>query len=245
MLKTNIFAKANDDAIKAIAIATKYAEYNMTIELIIDKETALMAKIQNPKKTATTEMIDGWKSELEELQKEEAEIIKKAEAIEATATPIIEVIGDKLLRIIACADNSKLEKYAITWEDDESAKLYDALCNIHELDTDKIDAGNFKKSTDIIEKIVRINLTFPETEYTDKITIRLNGSDIKMINEAWVRGFRNKYSRDRENEITTYKDTKATYLVTRKKTKDGTYKYDWTRFNAILVKIAIAKIAAK
>lgn len=65
-----------------------------------------------------------------------------------------------------------------------------------------------------------------------------------MINEAWVRGYRNKYKKNKENGEITYKETSPSYLVSRRK-KNGEITYDWSKFNAILVKIVIAKIASK
>lgn len=244
MLKTNLFAKANNETLKNIALAVKYEYYEMIAELLTDKATALIAKIENPKKNTTEDMIKGWKSELEEVNKELDATVDKALALEEIVAPIIAIIPQKILRILASAENSKLEKYAIEWADDEAEALYDALCNIHEIDMDKINTANFKKSNDILAKIVRLNLTFEETEYSDKLAIRLNNTDLRMINEAWVRGFRNKYNKDKDNDTVTYKNTTAQYLVSRRK-KDGEYVYDWSRFNAIIVKIAIAKIASK
>lgn len=242
MLKTNLFAKADEVTRANIAKAIKYMGYNMMVEMLSDKICALAAKIANPKKGTTPEMIEGYKSELAELEKDCKKYSDKAVALEEVVAPYIDVLPESLLRIIACADNSKLEKYAISWTDEESEDLYRAMCNIHDIDIDKVNTANFKKSTDILCKIVRLNLTFPETEYSEKVAIRLNNSDLRMINESFIRGFRNKYTTDKESEITTFKEVKAQTLVTAKN-KKGEVVYDWTRFNAILVKIAIAKIA--
>ena len=244
MLRTNLFAKVSDVDCANIALAVKFEYYNMMIELLTDKVTALMAKVANPKKGTTEEMIKGWESEIEVTNQSIDEYDEKACAIEDIVAPYLEVIDEKLLRILACAEQTKLEKYAIEWTDDESEALYEALCNIHDVDIDKIKTINFKKSTDIIEKIVRLNLTIPETEYNDKVAVRLNATDLRMINEAWVRGFRNKYKKNKDTDEITYKETSPSYLVSRRK-KDGEMVYDWSKFNAILVKIAIAKIASK
>lgn len=242
MLKTNLFKKATDEELKGIMFAVKYEGYNMMIECISDKVCALAARIAKPKANATEEMIEGWKSELEVLEAEEAAYVEKAVELEEIVEPYINTIPRDLLRILACADIPKLEKYAISWEDDESEALYNALCNIHEIDLDKVNTANFKKSTDILEKIVRLNLTFPETEYSEKVVIRLNTNDLRMINESFIRGFRNKYKSEKDSDIVEFKEHKAQTIVGTKK-KDGEKVYDWSRFNAILVKIAIAKIA--
>lgn len=242
MLKTNLFAKVQNEKLAEIALAVKYEGYNMMVEMLSDKVCALAARIAKPKKNTTQEMIDGWKSELEVLEAEENAYAEKAVALEEKVAPYIDAIPQDLLRILACADMPKLEKYAISWEDEESEDLYNALCNIHEIDLDKVNPANFKKSTDILCKIVRHNLTFAETEYTEKVVIRLNNSDLRMINESFIRGFRNKYKSEKDSEIVEFKEHKAQTIVGTKK-KDGEKVYDWTRFNAILVKIAIAKIA--
>ena len=245
MLRTNLFDRTNDENKINIALAVKYEYFNMMVELLTDKATALILKIEKPKKGTTEAMLEGYKSELEETNKAIDEYAKKAIALEDVVAPYINTIDEKLLRIMACAEQTKLERYAIAWSDEESEALYEALCNIHDTNMDNVKTANFKKSTDILEKIVRLNLTFEETEYNDKVCIRLNTTDLRMINEAWVKGFRNKYSKNKKEDIITYKDTVANYLVSRRKDKDGGYKYDWSRFNAILVKIAIAKISAK
>lgn len=244
MLTTNLFKKVSEDTTMAkIALTIKYEGYKMAIEILNDKAVALQKRIENKSGAATAEMIKGYKSELAEVLKAIEENNAKAEELTATAEEIESVIDSKLIRILASAENSKYEKYAITWTDEESEDLYNAMCNIHGFDYDKLKSGNFKKSTDLLEKIVRIALSFPETEYTEKVTVRLNTNDLRLIGETWVVGARNKYSKDKKADKVTYKATEEKFIVTKRQKKNEDPTYNWSKFNAVLVKIAIAKIA--
>lgn len=243
MLTTNLFNKANNEAMVDIATAIKAEGWMMMVKVLEDKETALEKKIENKNGTATPEMIEGYKSELEEVCKEITNLINKAGEVIATVEKVEAIIDKKLIKILACAENSKFEKYAIEWSDEEAEDLYDAMCNIHGINGDEVDNNNIKKSTDIIEKIVRLNLSFPETEYTEKVTVRLNKSDLRLINETWVRGSRNTYKKSKKEGTIEYKSTELKFVVSKRQKKNEDAVYDWSRFNAVLVQIALAKIA--
>lgn len=243
MLTTNLFNKANNEAMVDIATAIKAEGWLMMVKVLEDKETALEKKIENKNGTATPEMIEGYKSELEEVRKEITNLINKAGEVIATVEKVEAIIDKKLIKILACAENSKFEKYAVEWSDEEAEDLYDAMCNIHGINGDEVDNNNIKKSTDIIEKIVRLNLSFPETEYTEKVTVRLNKSDLRLINETWVRGSRNTYKKSKKEGTIEYKSTELKFVVSKRQKKNEDAVYDWSRFNAVLVQIVLAKIA--
>lgn len=242
MLTTNLFNKANNEAMVEIATAIKAEGWLMMVKVLEDKETALEKKIENKNGTATPEMIEGYKSELEEVRKEITNLINKAGEVIATVEKVEAIIDKKLIKILACAENSKFEKYAIEWTDEDAEDLYDAMCNIHGI-SDEVDNNNIKKSTDIIEKIVRLNLSFAETDLTEKVTVRLNKSDFKLINETWVRGSRNTYKKSKKEGTIEYKSTELKFVVSKRQKKNEDAVYDWSRFNAVLVQIVLAKIA--
>lgn len=244
MLKTNLFAKVTDDKVMAnIAIAIKAEGNKMMVSVLEEKVTSLEKRIENKNGTATVEMIEGYKSELAEVTKNIEALEAKIAEVATITAEVEEVIDAKLLRILACAENSKYEKYAISWSDEEAEALYNAMCNIHDFDGDKLNTANFKRSTDILEKVVRLALSFAETEYTEKVNVRLNKNDLRLINETWTTGAKNKYHKDNKNDTVEYKATEARFIVSKKQKKGEDAVYNWSKFNAILVKIAIAKIA--
>jgi len=240
MLKTNLFNHVADDKMQMFALAVKCEACDMTVTLNSEKVAKLERRLS---KEENEKIKEGIKAEIDIITAENDKMQQFIDNIADEVAPVYDEVDIKLLRVLACVDNSKLEKYAIEWTDADSEALYNAMCNKHDVDFDKVDSANFKKSNDLLEKIVRLNCTIEESEYNQRINIRLTNNDLRMIDEAWVRGFRNKYKSIKDTDDKEYKETTANYLVRRKGSAKKGYTYDWSNFNALIVKIMIAKIA--
>lgn len=244
MFKTNLFSKVSNDKVMAnIAIAINAEGNKMMVSVLEEKVASLEKRIENKNGTATVEMVEGYKSELAEVTKNIEALEAKIAEVETITAEVEEVINPKLLRILACVDNSKLEKYAISWTDDEAEALYNAMSNINGFSFDKINSANFRKSEELVEKIVRMNLSFAETEWTEKVNVRLNTNDFRIINQTWTTGAKVKYSRNKKEDTVEFKAIEERFIVSKHQKKGENAVYNWSKFNAVLVKIAISKIA--
>ena len=231
MFTTNLFSKADDKAMANIAIAINAEGNKMMVSVLEEKVASLEKRIENKNGVATVEMVEGYKSELAEVTKNIEALEAKIAEVETITAEVEKVVDRKLLKILACVDNSKFEKYAISWTDDEAEALYNAMSNINGFNADKIDTANFKKSNDIIEKIVRLNLSFAETEWTNKVNVRLNANDFRILNQTWTTGAKVKYSRNKKEDTVEFKAIEERFIVSKRQKKGEDAVYNWSKFN--------------
>lgn len=141
-----------------------------------------------------------------------------------------------VLRVLGSWDNSKLVKYAII-PAFQSPELYEALETIH-INSKAGDNGNivmskevkdaYKKASDELERIIKVTFSLPfETEYTSKTRVKLTAEDKKLLNDCYIRGFKNKFDVD-DDGVVTFKKRQINTLVKAKKdrkTQEVTYDY--------------------
>lgn len=155
-----------------------------------------------------------------------------------------------VLRVLASWDNSKLTKYAII-PVFESPRLYEALEAIH-INSKAGENGNitmskevkeaYKKASDELETIIKTTFSLPfETEYTSKTRVKLTAEDKKLLNDCYVRGFRNKFATDDETGVVSFKKRQINTLVKAKKDKkSGEIKYDYSALASTISAIVIS-----
>ena len=244
-------ATINDQA--AFSQAVKYAGLSMTLELVSDQISALDKKIENKGGKYTPDEVEGFKSkktllevDKETFEEESAGIIAVYESVKDSMVESgsIPENVDNILRVIAAAENSKLEKYALKRLG--TVEIYNNLMACHDLSRSndnglaiigKNDRAAFDAAQDAIQRELREALTLEESDYTEKLTVRFN------------RGFSNQYDvtkDDQGNEVSrVYKGVKVSRSIMTKKSKDGDVKYNFGKFNETVTRLAIGKIAAK
>lgn len=151
-----------------------------------------------------------------------------------------------ILRLSACGDNKKFFKLVVV-TCPEVGVIYEAMEQIHRYDGDFSENGEridyakskvaFKSVAGEISKALRSMFSiFVESEYTKKVSLRFNKTDLGHIHECYVKGFDVKtYKKDGETVVTggTYKT-----VITKRQDKDGNITYEGGQFFELLAKMA-------
>ena len=269
MLKTNIFsATINDSQRVEFATAVSYSEFIMLIELAQSQIQSLQKKIESNKKPMkngfykyTENEIKGFEDKIAQLKEDIKGYEDKVSECKKSYDKVIKalVVGEnskdnvvRLLRVIATANNSKLEKIALQSLNGD-AELYSALEVCHDYTTAVTEDGsktmtkkvkdNYKLASGMIQKILKVSLSLPTpTEYTDEVRIKFDKNRIYMIQDAYVQGYTNKFSKEEDGSI-SYNGTTAKTLVSKKTDKEGNDTYNWDRFNKVVCTLTVGVIA--
>lgn len=142
-----------------------------------------------------------------------------------------------VLRVLGSWNNSKLVKYAII-PAFESPELYNCLESIHTLSKAGEDGQiimskevkqAYKNASKELESIIKKTFSLPfETPYTDKTRVKLTAEDKKLLNDCYVKGFKNKFSVDAKTGEVSFSERQVNTLVKvkeNKKTGKVTYNY--------------------
>lgn len=263
MLTINFKNTATDNDVRAFSEAVKWAGLSMTIEMTEDAISRLDKKIENKANKYTIKQVDAFKDERESLKSD----LEKYQSDADSILPVYESVKDAIVdggsipenvdnifRCIAAAENSKLEKYALKRLG--TVEIYNNLMVCHDI-TKSNDSGiaviskdlraAYDAAQDAIQRELRESLSLEESAYTEKTTIRFNKTDMRLIHETFVRGFSNQYEIEKDedgNEVSrTYKGVKVSHAIATKKTKDGDMKYNFGKFNEIVARLVIGKLA--
>ncbi len=262
MLNINFKENATKEDRTAFAVAVQYSGLTMSISMTEDQIGSLEKKIENKKGTYTTAEVEGFKAkkilleaDLENFQEDAASIIGVYESVRDAMIENGSDEGnvDNVLRCIAAAENSKLEKYAL--KNLGTVEIYNSLATCHDIKRSndlggqimgKAEKAAYASAEDAIQRALREALSLEESPYTEKLTVRFNKTDLRLIHETFIKGFSNKYEiekDDKGNEISrTYKGVKVAKSITTKKTDDG-MKYDFRQFNTVVARLVIGKLA--
>lgn len=269
MLRTNIFSATINDSQRAeFASAVSYSEFIMLIELATAQIQSLEKKIESNKKPMknnkyrfTDSEIKAFKEKIESIKADIAEYESKVAEFKPTYDKVVKalVVGEnskdnviRLLRMIATANNSKLEKIALQSLNGD-VELYNALEVCHDYTTAITDDGgktmtkkvkdNYKLASGMIQKILKVSLSLPTaTEYTNEIRIKFDKNRVYMIQDAYVQGYANKFSKEEDGSI-SYSGTVSKTLISKKTDKEGNDTYNWDRFNKVVCTLAVGVIA--
>jgi len=269
MLNTNIFSETINDAQKVeFATAVSYSEFTMLIELAQAQIAGLQKKIEGNKKPMkngvykyTENEIKGFKEKIEQIKKDITGYEEKVAEFKPVYDKVVEAMAIganvkdnvvRLLRVIATANNSKLEKIALqSLNGDE--ELYNALEVCHDYTSAVTEDGartmtkkvkdNYKIAQGAIQRILKVSLSLPTaTEYTGEVRIKFDKNRVYMIQDAYVQGYTNKFSKEEDGSI-SYSGTVAKTLVSAKTDKEGNKTYNWDRFNKVVCTLAVGVIA--
>lgn len=260
----------NEESIKArieLATAVKFEELDMVLSLNNDSIKSLEKKIENKSGKYTCEQVEGFKSEKKLLEEEIAKIEEKVAEVrpiydkviaEMTKIPEGSEYGNKLenvrniLRVIATADNTKLEKYALV-ESIGTSELYEALEKCHSFDN-VTDNGNrvqgkalkdaYVKAESEVRSILKNTLSLPfATYYTESLRVKFNGTTMAKVHECYVTGISNKYEKDKESGDITFKGHKVNTLISAKTDKSGNTTYNFTKLATLIARLTVEYIA--
>lgn len=151
-----------------------------------------------------------------------------------------------VLRVVACAENSKLYKYAII-PAFQNEDLYNCLEAIH-VNNEVVEEGYstnskervalYKSAQEQLDNIMRDTFSLPvATVYTTGLRVKLNAQDRKVLHDVYVKGFSNKFDKKDSGEI-AFLSRKYTTAV--KKTRNGV---DYSGLATDIAKLVISKYA--
>lgn len=153
-----------------------------------------------------------------------------------------------VLRVLGSWNNSKLVKYAII-PAFQSPALYEALETIH-ITSKAGENGNitmskevkeaYKKASQELESIIKNTFSLPfATEYTDKTRVKITAEDKKLLNDCYIRGFKNKFDTNDDGVVTFKKRQINTLVKAKKNRKTGEVSYDYSGLASTISNIVI------
>lgn len=250
--------EATIDQTKDFMLAVEHEESEMTIQLIKDDITRTKKRLDNldSSETKTEEQKDLERKALEEkLAELEKDLESEQEDSAFTRETYEKVIADMtqenhdhfkndkdvvrtVLRVLATWNNSKLVKYAII-PAFESPALYEALEAIHinsnagedgALVMSKEVKEAYKKASQELETIIKKTFSLPfATPYTEKTRVKLTAEDKKLLNDCYVKGFKNNFSIDEKTGSVNFNKRQINTLVKAKRNKKtNKMEYDYS-----------------
>ena len=217
---------------------------------------------------ATADEIKVAQAKLEKLRAEYAEIKKQQESVTDNYTTVLTAISSahndhaqndetavrNILRLSCCDDNSKFFKLAILTKDTFES-FYDSMVSLHDMDSDEIGANGLRKYSDksnavadtlekdiqgLIKKMFSVSI---ENEYTKKVNVKFNKTDLSCVHETFVTGLSVDIKNSKKTG-TTVDGVSFRYAIEKieKKGKDPEYK--GVRFKETLAKLAFNKLFA-
>ena len=250
--------EATIDQTKDFMLAVEHEESEMTIQLIKDDVTRTKKRLDNldSSETKTEEQKELERKALEEklvelekaLESEQEDSAFTQETYEKVIADMTQENHDHfkndkdvvrtVLRVLATWNNSKLVKYAII-PAFESPELYEALEAIHinsnagedgALVMSKEVKEAYKKASQELETIIKKTFSLPfATPYTEKTRVKLTAEDKKLLNDCYVKGFKNNFSIDEKTGSVNFNKRQINTLVKAKRNKKtNKMEYDYS-----------------
>ena len=266
MLKINFLNQSiNDEQTIELATTVKFEELDMILSLNNDNIKSLSTKIENKQGKYTEEEVEAFKVQKQKLEAENLAINERVEEARPVYEKVLEAIANSgngefcngvdntrnVLRVVACAENSKLFKYALLSAIDND-DLFNAMEVCHNIDNNNDLGGTkqtkevkeaYKKAENQIQNILKTTLSLPfASDYTDVCRNKYNGADLKLLHECYVVGFSNKY--DVKDNSTVFTGREVKKLINKKVNSKGEVTMNYKKFAEAICKLTIAKISA-
>ena len=252
MIIKNLKDMTNTTLVNAFTNAITWEKCDMCLALNADamkKQESIISKDDS-----TPDEIKVAQAKLEKLREEYAEIKKQQEGVTDDYNTVLYTVSSahndhaqndetavrNILRLSCCDDNSKFFKLAIlTKETFES--FYDSMVQLHDMDSDEIGANGLRKYSDksnavanalekdihgLIKKMFSIQI---ENEYTKKVNVKFNKTDLNCMHETFVTGL----SVDMKNSKktgTTVDGVSFRYAIEKVEKKDKKQKKQHSKF---------------
>lgn len=264
----NSTAMSNSDLVTDMMSAITYEANTMSIKINDDSIAAQNKIIANKDGGYTEDEIASAKAKKDKLEAaNDALRLENEELEDAHNAVITAVIGAStdvaindvnairnILRICACTENKKFFREAILADGENFEAFYNLFSQVHSTEMTVDENGrpvyfaptwNVHKSVKVeLEKLLKKMFFIPvENDYTGKISIKFNSTDLFMLHEAYVSGLDIKFVKDPKT-----KELKSTFAefktaITKTDGKNGTT-YNGKKFMELIAKIAFNKIYA-
>lgn len=264
MLKINFMsATINDSQTMEFAQAVKFEELCMALFLNDESQEKQNKIIANENGNYSEKEVAAAQEKLDTLKKASAEMTATRDELRPIYDNVLSVMtkpntegfsNDRdvvrtVLRVVACAGNSKFYKLAII-PAFQNSDLKDALDAIHvsnDVTADGYSTNSkerqelFKKASAELDAIMRDTFSLPvETPYTAKLRVKLNATDRKVINDVYVKGFSNQIEKSKKTDALTFVGRK--YNTACKVNKDGVV--DYSGLATDIAKLVLGKYSA-
>lgn len=99
----------------------------------------------------------------------------------------------------------------------------------------------YKKASTELETIIKKTFSLPfATKYTDKTRVKLTAEDKKLLNDCYVKGFRNNFKMDEKTGTVNFESRQINTLVKAKRNrKTGKMEYDYSGLATTIANIVI------
>lgn len=266
MIIKNLIEMTNETLVNSYANAITWEKCDMLLTL--NAEATKKQKSIIASDDATADEIKVAQAKLEKLRIELAKIKKNQESVQDDYDKVLSTISSasnehtsndetavrNILRLSCCDDNSKFFKLAIlTKETFES--FYDSMVQLHDMDSDEIGSNGLRKYSDksnavadalekdiqgLIKKMFSVSI---ENDYTKKINVKFNKTDMNCVHETFVTGLSVDVTKNKKGTATV-DGVSFRYAIEKTKKKDGTIQYKGVRFKETLAKLAFNKLFA-
>ena len=273
MLNINFLSElamgTKEEGVKArleLATAVKFEELDMTLTLTNDSIKSLEKKIENKNGKYTVQQVEGFKSEKELLEQEVSNITSKVEEVRPVYDLVIARMTEEneegyanrlenvrnIFRVMATAENSKLEKYALV-ETVGSVELYDALEKCHSFSNIN-DNGNrvqgkalkdaYEKAEGEVRSILKNALSLPvATYYTDTLRVKFKGASMAKLHECYVKSISNKFEKEEDGTINFVGHKVSTLISAKTNKNNGETTYNFSALATVVVKLTVEYLA--
>lgn len=265
MIIKNLADMTNETLVNLFTNAITWEKCDMLLTLNADAMKKQESIISND--DSTPDEIKVAQAKIEKLRLELAQIKEKQTEVTADYNTVLSAIASahnehtandetavrNILRLSCCDDNSKFFKLAIV-TDVTFESFYDSMVTLHDMDSNEIGANGLrqysaknKKVADELEKSIQglIKKMFSisiENEYTKKVNIKFNKTDLNCVHETFVTGL-SVDMRQSKKTGTTVEGVSFRYAIEKVGKKDKT-SYKGARFKETLAKLAFNKLFA-
>lgn len=264
----NKVAMEDNALVNDMMSAITYEANNMSMTINSESICIQDRIIANKDGGCTEDEIAAARSKKEKLEAENDALRLENETLEPAHNAVVSsVIGAStelaindvnairnILRICACTENKKFFRYAILAEGENFENFYNLFSQIHSTEMTVDENGrpvyyaptwNVHKSVKSeLEKLLKKMFFIPvENDYTGKISIKFNATDLYMLHECYVSGLDIKFVKDSKTKELKYTSAEFKTAITKSEGKNGTT-YNGKKFMELIAKIAFNKIYA-
>lgn len=267
MIIKNLIDMTNETLVNQYTNAITWEKCDMLLTLNTEAQKKQESIITSD--DATADEIKVAQAKLEKLRLELAEIKKNQESVQDDYDKVLSTISSasnehtnndetavrNILRLSCCNDNSKFFKLAIIVDSAKFESFYDSMVSLHDMESDEIGTNGLrkysKKSTESANKLEQdiqgfIKSMFSisiENEYTKKVNVKFNKTDMNCVHETFVTGLSVDMKHSKKSG-TSVDGVSFRYAIEKTKKKDGTIQYKGVRFKETLAKLAFNKLFA-
>ena len=261
MIIKNLKNMDNQETVNKFANAITWEKCDMLLTL----NAEAMKKQENiiSSDDSTPNEISLAKEKLKKLEEEKKSVKEKQEEIfndyDEVLCAISEAHNDyatndetsvrNILPLSCCDENSKFFKLAIlTQETFES--FYDSMVSLHDMDSKEIGNNGLRtyskqaKETAtqlseniqaLIKKMFSISI---ENEYTKKVNVKFNKTDMNCVHETFVTGLSVDVKHNKKANNSTVDGVSFRYAIEKVEKKDKDPEYKGVKFKEVLAKLA-------